>query len=493
MILDAHGNPIRLAAPAMSDRQAAGTRVMRRLNAQQYDAAETTNDNARHWQHVSTLSADAANNPAIRRTLRNRARYEAANNCYAKGLILTLANDVVGTGPRLQMQTGTPSLDAMTERAFADWCIAIDLAGTLRTLRHARAVDGEVFAALVTNPKTAGPVQLDVQLIEADRIAANPHDYATALDPRDVDGVILDDYGNPRRYRLLKRHPGGANLLPTEAVGYLGASNVIHYFRADRPGQHRGVPDITPALPLIAQLRRFTLAVIAAAETAASFAGVVYTEAVPDGEATTVDPMDTVEFEHRMWTTLPEGWKIGQFKAEQPATTYTAFKAAIINEIARCLNMPYNIAAGNSSGYNYASGRLDHQTYYKAIKVDRQHIETRVLDRIFAAWADEYALDVGPATLRTNRRHSWFWDGQEHVDPAKEANAQATRLINHTTTLAAEYARQGKDWEAELRQRAKEKALMDELGLTAAGPGADEAPDTEDENEDAEKREAQYA
>ena len=63
--------------------------------------------------------------------------------------------------------------------------------------------------------------------------------------------------------------------------------------------------------------------------------------------------------------------------------------------------------------------------------------------------------------------HQWFWDGQEHVDPAKEANAQATRLSNHTTTLAYEYARQGRDWESELRQRAKEVALMNQLGLPA--------------------------
>jgi capsid protein len=56
------------------------------------------------------------------------------------------------------------------------------------------------------------------------------------------------------------------------------------------------------------------------------------------------------------------------------------------------------------------------------------------------------------------------------VDPTKEATAQETRLRNHTTTLAAEYARQGKDWETELRQRAKEVALMEELGLPMAQP-----------------------
>jgi capsid protein len=52
------------------------------------------------------------------------------------------------------------------------------------------------------------------------------------------------------------------------------------------------------------------------------------------------------------------------------------------------------------------------------------------------------------------------------VDPNKEANAQATRLKSHTTTLANEYAKQGRDWETELRQRSKEIALMSELGLS---------------------------
>jgi len=46
----------------------------------------------------------------VRRVLRNRARppnYEVANNSYAKGMggVLTLANDTIGTGPRLQMLT----------------------------------------------------------------------------------------------------------------------------------------------------------------------------------------------------------------------------------------------------------------------------------------------------------------------------------------------------------------------------------------------------
>jgi len=53
--------------------------------------------------------------------------------------------------------------------------------------------------------------------------------------------------------------------------------------------------------------------------------------------------------------------------------------------------MPFNVAAGNSSGYNYASGRLDHQTYFKSIRVEQAHLEAVVLDRILAAWLDEAA------------------------------------------------------------------------------------------------------
>src|SRR5574339_1156872 len=104
------------------------------------------------------------------------------------------------------------------------------------------------------------------------------------------------------------------------------AESVIHYFRADRPGQSRGIPDITPSLPLFAQLRRYTLAVLAAAETAADFAAVVYTDSPANGEAADVEPMDVIELERRMATVLPGGWKLGQIAAEQPATTYAEFK-----------------------------------------------------------------------------------------------------------------------------------------------------------------------
>ncbi len=473
--------------------QGSGARGGRRLVVAKFDSAQTTADNRKHWANADGLSPNAAINPEVRRVLRNRARYEVANNSYAKGIVLTLANDTIGTGPRLQMLTGDAEANARIEDAFEQWSRAVDLPGKLRTMRMARAETGEAFALLVNNPGVLSQVSLDVKLIEADQVCS-PLLRRGRSD--EIDGILLDQWGNPSAYRVLKRHPGDSSALRASiddllAYDTLPAASVVHYYRADRPGQLRGIPDITPALPLFAQLRRYTLATIAAAETAANFAAVIYTDAPANGEADPLEPMDEVELEQRLATVLPGGWKLGQVHAEQPTTTFGEFKREILNEIARCLNMPFNVAAGNSSGYNYASGRLDHQVYFKSIRVEQHQMQLAVLDRILKAWLNEAVLVEGllPQSLRTMARtlpeHAWFWDGVEHVDPAKEASAQATRLANHTTTLAVEFARQGRDWEQELRQRAKELALMNELGLAlATAPAAAPAANAPAEDTD---------
>jgi len=453
-----------------------------------YDAAQTTAENARHWAMADALSADSAASADVRKKLRERARYEVANNSYARGIVLTIANDCVGTGPRLQLLTDNAEVNRAVETAFADWARAVNLAEKLRTMRMAKATDGETFAVLTANPLIDSPVALDVQLVEADRVASPVMSIWPTV--TDVDGIMLDAWGNPQTYTVLRQHPGDLVAWKTQ-YDLVPAEAVVHWFRSDRPGQHRGVPEITPALPLFAQLRRYTLAVIAAAETAADFAAVLFTDAPANGEAQALEPMDVVELEKRMATVLPDGWRLGQIEAQQPTTSYAEFKREILNEIARCLNLPYNIAACNSSGYNYASGRLDHQTYYKAIRVEQAHLAEVVLDRIFAAWVAEAMLTSELSMLRRMRglAHPWFFAGTEHVDPAKEANAQSTRLASNTTTLAAEYARQGQDWEVELRQRAKEKQLMAELGLTEE-PRPVIAEEDEEADTDVEARQA---
>ncbi|MBL0920918.1 MAG: phage portal protein [Phycisphaerales bacterium] len=468
-------------------------RLVRRLVGS-YDAAATNDSNRRHWTFADGASPDAAMSAGIRRTLRNRARYECMNNSYARGIVLTLADDCIGTGPRLQMLSDNKEANEAIEREFERWAQAIGLAERLHVMRTSRAESGECFAILTQNPSLGTPVQLDIRLVEADQVSTPD---LSAFDRSRVDGIVFDEYGNPIEYHVLKHHPGD----PLAGTEYdpVGAEHMIHYFRADRPGQSRGVPEITPAIPLFAMLRRYTLAVVGAAETAANLAGVIYTESPAGDAADEVEAMDAVEIEPRALLTMPAGWRMEQMRAEQPTTTYGDFKRELLNEIARCLKMPFNVAAGNSSTYNYASGRLDFQMYDKTIRVDRKQIERVILDRLLMAFLDEAVLvsNLLPIPVRTLiasakgqlPKHQWFWDSREHVDPSKEATAQGERLKNHTTTLSAEYARVGLDWEDQIRQRAKEKALMAELGLTVepspAPPGAS-APANRTEDDDAE-------
>jgi capsid protein len=290
------------------------TRDVRIVRAR-YDAAVTNDDNRRHWANADGLSANAANSPEVRRLLRNRARYEVANNSYARGIVLTLANDVVGTGPRLQMLTEDAEANRRIEREFMAWAKAVGVAEKLRTMRMARAHDGEAFAVLVSNPTLPTAVQLDLRLIEADQVCTPD---LKVLAPNAIDGIVFDGFGNPVEYHVLKSHPGDMSMLALRDYERVPASAVVHWFRADRPGQARGIPDIMPALPLFAQLRRFTLAVLAAAETAADFAGILYTDAPANGEADAAEPFEPIELEKRALLTMPGGWKMSQMEAEQP-------------------------------------------------------------------------------------------------------------------------------------------------------------------------------
>jgi lambda family phage portal protein len=443
----------------------------RRFSLQaRYDAAQTSVENRKHWAMADALSADASANSQVRLILRSRSRYEVANNSYARGIILTLANYIVGTGPRLQMQTDSAALNREIETEFSKWMDAVGLAAKLRLMRVSQAESGEVFAILASNPKVDSPVQLDVRVIEADQVTTPLELFS--INNQIVDGIVFDSFDNPVLYYVLKFHPGSSLLFrsfSSNDFSVIDASAVLHLFRTDRPGQTRGVPEMTSALPLFALLRRYTLAVLGSAEHAALPSGIIYTD-TPGLDPADVDPMDTIEMERGSWLTLPASWKIGQIKAEQPTTVYQEFKHEILNEICRCVNMPFNIAAGNSSDYNYASGRLDHQMFFRSIGVDRHRIQQLVLDPLFKAWLNEAVLVEGflsqkARTTSFESPHQWIWDGFEHVDPAKEANAQGERLKNSTTTLAAEYAKCGLDWENEIRQRARELDLMRELNI----------------------------
>lgn len=411
-----------------------------------YDAAQTTEDNRRHWARADGLSARAANNVMVRRLLRTRARYETDNNSYLTGIVRTLGHDTIGTGPRLQMLTGDKAIDSFIEERFTEWADEISLEEKLRVMREAGCISGESFAVFVTNPGINSDVKLDVELYEADQFT-DPT-WESDGSTQWCDGIRYDDYGNPASYRKLREHPGdlhwGANPLEFDD---LPARNVYHFFTFTRPGQRRGIPEFASSLGNWPELRRYCDAVIAAAETAADHAMTIQTTLPADGDDEAPEAMDAVNLKKRMATVLPPGYTLGQTRAEQPTTTYPTFVNKKIAEACRCLSMPFTIAALDSAEANLSARYLDTAIYAKVIKTSRKKLE-RVLNRLLDLWLTEAIHIPGFLPALDRYPHKWYWPSVgEHADPDKVASGQGQRLKNGTSTLADECAEQGQDWE----------------------------------------------
>ena len=462
-----------------------------------YDAAGVTaKENREHWAWAGSLSANALNDPVTRQRLRDRARYECRNNGYAKGLVSTLAQDLVGTGPRLVLtfREGTPggssdvrSLARLVERDWRAWCEAVDLADRLRVMHESRVRDGDCFALLTDNDAVPHPVKLDVQLVESDQVDTP---LGKVGDRAVVDGVELDRRGNAVAYFVSREHPG--DRLPGFGLGTdfvrVPAGNVLHWFRPDRPGQARGVSELAPSLSLFAHLRRYTLATVLAAEFAATAAGVMKTDLPPpeDADPITVAQGQEIPLAPGSLLTLASGWDATQLKAEHPTTTYGEFKHELIAEMGRPANAPRNLTSGDSSQFNFASGRLDHLPYQRGVWLERRRLGV-VLRKLFAAWWAEYTqipeseggAPQGVPPL-AGAVIDWQWDGFASLDPVKETAAVESRLNLMLTTLAEECAAEGKDWEENLEQWFKEAARKKELaakyGVELAGPTAKPAP-----------------
>ncbi|MEO2048539.1 MAG: phage portal protein [Pirellulales bacterium] len=427
-VLDQYGDPITTGSKSSRFKS-----DYRRLLQAKYDAAQTTVENENHWSCADALSANASATPEIRQKLRNRSRYEYANNSYYKGMMLTRSQYVIATGPHLRITflegdaSENHSLAEIIQRRFVAWAEQIGFTEKLSAAVTAMAIDGESFIVATNNSRIPGnQVQLDYRVYEADHVA-NP--YWGISSPKHIDGITLDDDGYPVFYDLLKHHPGDMYFggMAGNPIKTIPADQMLHFFRVDRPGQSRGIPWITPALPMFAQFRRFTLATLTAAEAAANAAGVVYT----DSAALTADDIDmpdedTFNMVRGSFPVMPAGWKMEQITPEHPSATFDMFRRGILSEIARCMSMPLNVATANSENHNYASGRLDHQVFHRAIVVERNWIQTNILRRVFDRWYDEALLLPGylPSGItEMGLEASWYWDGMPHVDPQKEADA----------------------------------------------------------------------
>ena len=437
-------------APNGSRRELSGIRGVvpvrnRRSVEARYDAAQNTDEFRNYWSASDSLDADSANSKAVRSTLVKRARYEVGNNGYADGMVQTHANYLVGIGPQLRMLAGNQGFNQAVEYVWRRWAKAVTLRRKLWCMAHAKVQDGEAIGIIRVNEGIRAKVPLDLVLVETEqcqtpRLMSSVAGY--------VDGIRFDEYGNPLWYDVLKYHPGGSMWMPLADPEQVPAKFVMHWWQLRRPGSHRGVPEFRSTLNVGASSRRWREATVASAETAADFSVLLKTQASPDDGPDAAAPFSSIELQKRMMTALPMGWDAGQMKSEHPNAQYQEFLRTQINEMARPKSIPYNLAACDSSSYNYASGRLDHQTYFTALNIEREDCNDLVLDVLFARWWEMAVAVYGwSADPLDPPDHLWDWPQHPVADIKNEAQSIDTRLRNGSICPSEVASQSGADFE----------------------------------------------
>lgn len=461
----------------------------------------------------------------------SRSRDLSRNNGIASGAVQTHTDNVVGTGLRLQATPDWAALGRDSEWANA-WarkteglwrsysrsttCDAArrhNFAG-LTTLAYKSALlNGDLLALPIWQPEPMDRFATRIALMESDRLS-NPNNAMDSQYRRG--GMDIDQYGRALKYWIRKTHPGdcfaGVGMAGEwegiPATTDWGRMRVIYAGDVDRAGATRAKPIFSAVMQQFKQLDRYASAELDAAVTNAMIAAFVESpmefsdllEMLGGDAATAKAYMDTrampqnrAKLKSGAIVPLYPGEKLSAFNPARPATGFAAFMEATHRHLATGLNLPYELLLKDFSKTNYSSARAALLEAWRYFRSKRAWVSDYWAQPIYELWLEE-AVSLGlveaPDFYENRAAYCsarWIGAGRGWVDPVKEAQAAAMRIDGGFSTLEAECAEQGLDWEEVLHQQARENELRRRLGLllpakVVPAPADDGEEEGEDDN-----------
>jgi lambda family phage portal protein len=412
------------------------------------------------WTTVTSGSANAEIYAGLVR-LRDRSRDLVRNNWAASRAVSVIANNVVGAGiiPSSDNPAVEQALLAWADTTACDADGLMTLYGLQAQVMRAVAESGE---CLVLRERRASserlPLLFQLRVLEGDFIDTLV-DGPMPNGGRAIQGVEFDARGRRVAYHLFESHPGDQLWTGLRTSSRrVPASEVLHIFRPDRPGQVRGVPWLSPVILKLRDFDEYEDAQLLRQKIAACYTAFVRR---PDVGV----PVDAGALGERVEPGMIELLAPGEdvtFGSPPGVDGYADYSRITLREIASGIGLTYEALTGDLSQVNFSSARMGWLEFQRSIDHWREH----VLMPMFLARVTDWILESAELQgLATGASIRWTPPRREMINPVDEIKAAQDAIRAGLTSRREEIRKLGRDPEEVYREIARDNAETDRLGL----------------------------
>lgn len=435
--------------------------------ARHYDAAQT----GRRTSGWNRNSGDA--NAAIRiavAELRLHARDLIRNNAWARRGQRVIANNTVGWG----IVPKANGLDA-TENAAATalwkaWADSTECESegrhTFYGLQHlAMKTIAEAGEVLIRRrwrkAKDDLTIPLQLQVLEPDYLDSAKDGMVGDAGGPIVQGVEFDKIGRRAAYWIFPEHPGSATAKGVSKR--IPATEILHVYYTERPGQVRGVSWFGAAIANLKDLDDYEDAELLKQKIAACFAAFVTDQ---EGSATAMGTEDTSntqleELGPGMINYLAPGKSVSF--ANPPVTTTDSFANRELRRIAAALGIGFEDLTGDYEKATFSSARMSRLSNWENVKDWRFNMVIPLLCDGVWNWAMEAAVVAGE--LREAPPASWTCPPMAMIEPDKEGLAISRNVRAGIITFSEMIREQGGDPDSHFEEYAADLKKLDALEI----------------------------